>query len=197
MIELTNSTRILQLEELKMSGKIGGKLAVDAAAFATGKAFKDFENGVELRRAWIYGKGDCLLVLPVSYELEIGYVPNQFYLENSYLSFRNLPWIGELKGANSRPPMGLALITSSRDITSMEPAAPMQALAPGTSAGTQIGRPILSNRATWRLGLSTYTRGCAKAGARSPKCRAVIAPPVGSSPAKAAPTCQTRASLDE
>lgn len=154
LIEMTNGTRVFHLEELKMSGKIGGKLAIDGAAFVTGKEFQDFDNGFELRRARIYAKGDCLLVLPVSYELELGYIPNQFYIENSYLSL-NLPWVGELKGGQFQPPMGLALITSSRDITFMEPAAPMQALAPGTSAGTQIGRPILNERATWRFGLFT------------------------------------------
>ena len=42
-------------------------------------------------------RGDCLLLLPVSYELEIGYIPGQFYIENSYLAFRNIDWIDELK----------------------------------------------------------------------------------------------------
>ncbi len=35
----------------------------------------------------------------------------------------------------------------------MEPAAPLQALAPGTEAGIQVGKPVLSERATWRLGI--------------------------------------------
>jgi phosphate-selective porin OprO/OprP len=151
----TNARPVFHLEELKMTGKIGAKLAVDAAAYVTGSEFTGFDPGIELRRARIYGKGDCLLLLPVSYELEIGYIPNEFYIENSYLSFKNIPWIGELKGGQFQPPMGLEMITSSRDITFMEPAAPMQALAPGVSAGTQIGRPVLNQRATWRFGLFT------------------------------------------
>lgn len=154
-IDMTNSARILHLEELKMSGKIGAKFALDAAAFVTGEEYEDFDSGIELRRARVYAKGDCLLVLPVSYELELGYIPHQFHLENSYLSFKNIPWIGELKGGQFQPPMGLAVVTSSRDVTFMEPAAPVQALAPGTSAGTQIGRSILNGRASWRFGLFT------------------------------------------
>jgi len=154
-LEGTNASRIFRLEELKMSGKIGGKLAVDAAGYVTGKEFQDFDPGVELRRARLYGKGDCLLILPVSYELELGYIPNEFYMENSYLRLRDIPWIGALKGGQFQPPMSLELSGSSRDLSFMEPAAPMQALAPGVSAGLQIGQPVLHQRATWRSGLFT------------------------------------------
>jgi phosphate-selective porin OprO and OprP len=153
--EGTNTFRVVHLEEMKMSGKIGGKLAIDAAGYATSKEFQDFDPGIELRRARVYAKGDCLLLLPVSYELEVGYIPNEFYIENSYLSLNNLPWIGELKVGQFQPPMSLALISSSRDLTYMEPAAAIQALAPGTSAGMEIGQPILDQRVTWRFGLFT------------------------------------------
>jgi phosphate-selective porin OprO and OprP len=149
----TNAYQVFHLEQLKMTGKFGAKLAVDGAAFITGKEFQGFDDGIEVRRARIYAKGDCILVLPVSYQLEIGYVPDQFYIEESYLSFKNLPWIGELKLGQYQAPMGLDLITSSRDITLMEPAAPLQALAPGVNAGFQIGRPVLEQRATWNFGL--------------------------------------------
>jgi phosphate-selective porin OprO/OprP len=37
----------------------------------------------------------------------------------------------------------------------MEPSSVLQALAPGTSAGAQIGRTIFNQRATWRLGAFT------------------------------------------
>ena len=154
-IQGTNASRIFHLEALKMSGKIGAKLAVDGAAYVAGKEFQSFDDGVEVRRARVYAKGDCLLLLPVSYELEVGYVPNQFYIENSYLAFRNIDWIGDLKFGQYQAPMGLDAITSSRDITLMETAAPLEALAPGVNAGIEIGRPVFNQRATWKLGLFT------------------------------------------
>jgi len=153
--EGTNAHRVLKLEELKMSGKIGAKFAVDAAGYVTSKDFQDFDGGVQLRRARIYGKGDCILVLPVSYQLEVGYVPDQFYIEESYLAFKDLRYIGELKIGQFQAPMGLDVVTSSRDITFMEPAAPIQALAPGVNAGLQMGRPFANGRATWALGFFT------------------------------------------
>jgi len=154
-IQGTNAVRVLNLEEVKMSGKLGGKFAVDAATYVTGKEFQGFDPGIELRRARVYAKGDCLLILPVSYELEIGYVPNEFYIENSYVSLAPIPWIGEIKGGQFHAPMSLEMITSSRDITFMERPAPIEALAPGVSAGIQIGQPVLNQRATWRFGLFT------------------------------------------
>jgi phosphate-selective porin OprO and OprP len=154
----TNTYR-LRLEEDRMTAKIGAKLAVDAADYVTGKEFHGFDAGVELRRARVYAQGDCLLLLPVSYEVEVGYVPNQFYIENSYIAFRDIGWIGDLKFGQYQPPMGLEAITSSRDITFMEPAAPIEALAPGVNAGIQIGRPVFDQRATWKLGLFTAGAG--------------------------------------
>lgn len=150
----TNSYRV-HLAEARMSAKIGGKLAYDGAAYVADKEFQDFDAGVGLRRARVYAKGDCLLVWPVSYEIEIGYVPSQFYLENSYVAFRNIPWIGELKVGQYQAPMSLDMVTSSRDISFMETAAPIEALAPGVNAGLQIGQPVLHQRATWKLGLFT------------------------------------------
>src|SRR5262249_54824291 len=43
--------------------------------------------------------------------------------------------------------------TSSRDLTFMEPASVLQALAPGIEAGLQIGQPVLHERGTWALGI--------------------------------------------
>ena len=145
----------LTLEKQQMNMKIGGRLAVDAAGYVTGQQFQDFEPGLEVRRARVYAKGDCLILLPVSYELEIGYVPNQFYIEKSYIALRDLALIGDLRVGQYQPPMGLDVITSSRDITFMEPSSALQALAPGTSAGAQIGRTIFNERASWRLGAFT------------------------------------------
>lgn len=154
-LALGTNTYRLHLEEGKMTAQIGAKFALDGAAYTTGKEFTGFDAGVELRRARVFAKGDCILVLPVSYELEIGYIPNQFYIENSYVAFRNIPWIGELKIGQYQAPMSLDMVTSSRDITLMETAAPLEALAPGVNAGLLIGQPVLQQRATWKFGLFT------------------------------------------
>lgn len=157
LIDLGTNSPIIHLEEARMAAKIGAKVAFDAAAFES-KNF-DFDDGFELRRARIYAKGDCLILLPVSYQFELGYVPHEFYIEESYLTFKDIPYLGELKLGQYQAPMGLDVITSSRDIALMEPAAPLQALAPGVNAGLQLGQPVFQRRATWGLGLFTDSVG--------------------------------------
>ena len=143
----------LQLEQVKLSGKLGALVEVDGAAFATGGGLTGFDPGVQLRRLRISAGGDCILVLPVSYFIQLGYGAGNFYLNQSSLTFPAIPYLGNLQVGQFQAPMGLDLITSSRDLTFMEPAAPLQAIAPGIEAGAQIGQPIFNQRATWAFGL--------------------------------------------
>ncbi|MHB9006620.1 MAG: hypothetical protein ACYDC1_06775 [Limisphaerales bacterium] len=106
LIDITHLP-VHRLDETRMAGKLGAKFALDAAAFVADDDLDDFDNGVELRRARLYARGDCLLVLPVSYELEIGYIPGQFYIENTFLEFHQLGILGSLKGGQFQVPMSM------------------------------------------------------------------------------------------
>jgi phosphate-selective porin OprO/OprP len=147
----TNSPS-LHLEQLKMSTTLGARMEVDGAAYRTSGNL-DLPNDIALRRARIRAEGDCILVLPVSYKIEIGYIPHKFNLNEAWLSSQHIDYIGYLKFGVYGPPMGLDLITSSRDLSFMEPASVLQALAPGNEAGIQIGQPVLNKRGTWTLGI--------------------------------------------
>lgn len=147
----------LDFHETRLTGKIGAKFAVDAAAYVADEDLEDFEAGAEVRRARFYVRGDCQIFLPVSYEIEVGYIPGRFYFENSYLEFRNLGFLGSLKMGQYQAPMSLVNYGSSWDTMFMESAAPIQALAPGVEAGLQFGRPVVGQRMTWAAGL--FTKG--------------------------------------
>ena len=150
----TTSTNppVFHLEQLKMSGTFGGVVEVDAAAYHTTDNL-DFSNDIEVRRARLKALGDCILLLPVSYKIELGYIPNRFNLSEAWLCSTHSDYIGYLKAGFFQPPMGLDLLTSSRDLEFMEPATTLQALAPAKEAGIQIGQPVLSGRGTWALGI--------------------------------------------
>jgi phosphate-selective porin OprO and OprP len=149
----TGPLSYLHLEQVKLSGKFGARLEVDGAAFATTGDLTGFDPGVQLRRLRVFAGGDCILVLPLSYYIELGYGAGKFYLNQSTLTFPAGKYLGTLQVGQFQAPMGLENITSSRDIAFMEPAAPIQAIAPGIEAGAQIGKPIFDQRATWALGL--------------------------------------------
>ena len=118
-----------------------------------------------MRRARLFLNGDWTLVVPLEYSIELGYSPNKFVLSDAWLLFPELKYVGPTKLGQFQPPQGLDVIGSSWAITFMEPAAPLQALAPGTNAGIQVGRPVLDNRATWRLGI--FGNGAGRQGVRA------------------------------
>ena len=149
----TGPLSYLHLEQVKLSGKFGARLEVDGAAFATTGDLTGFDPGIQLRRLRVFAGGDCILVLPLSYYIELGYGAGKFSLNQSTLTFPGGKYLGTLQVGQFQAPMGLENITSSRDIAFMEPAAPIQAIAPGIEAGAQIGKPIFDQRATWALGL--------------------------------------------
>jgi phosphate-selective porin OprO/OprP len=150
--ESTNNEPVFHLEQLKMSGKIGGRLEVDGAAYETSKNL-DLANEFGLRRARIIIQGDCILLFPLTYKIEIGYVPHKFDLSEAWLSSDHIDYIGYIVAGVFQPPMGLDDITSSRDLTLMEPASVLQSLGAPNEAGLQIGQPVFDKRGTWALGL--------------------------------------------
>jgi phosphate-selective porin OprO/OprP len=143
---------LIRLDEVKLAGTLGGKLEVDGASFRTSGDLTGFDSGVQLRRARIKLKGDAILGIPFLYKVDIGYVPNQFSISSFYVAVPDIAYAGTLRVGQFQPAMGLQLVTSSWDIPLMEPAAPLQAIAPGTSPGMEVGQPFMAERATWTLG---------------------------------------------
>ena len=148
----SNSSQVFHFEELKMSGTIGALVEVDGAAYRTDGNL-DLPNDIQLRRARIKAQGDCVLLLPVGYKIELGYIPHKFNLNEAWFASERMDYIGYIKAGAFAPPMGLDLVNSSRDLTFMEPATTLQALAPANEAGIQIGHPVFDQRGTWNLGI--------------------------------------------
>ncbi len=85
------------VEHLTFHARIGIRTDVDLSHFfKTGNTGGD-STQLGLRRFRVLTKGDFHLLLPVAYQLELGYVPNTFYIENMYIAMEDLKWIGELK----------------------------------------------------------------------------------------------------
>jgi phosphate-selective porin OprO/OprP len=143
---------LLRFDEVRLTGSIGARLEVDAAAFGTNGSLTGFNDGVDLRRARVRFKGDAILGLPMYYKVEFGYVPNKFNLNDFYVGVPNLPYVGTLKLGYFQPSMGLQTLTSGWDIGLMEPPAPLQAIVPGDAPGLSIGQPWGGEAGTWSLG---------------------------------------------
>jgi phosphate-selective porin OprO/OprP len=141
------------VEEVKLSGKIGGLLQVDAAGYQRQSGTADYEDGIELRRARIYARGDWKLLLPVNYKIQIGYDNPDFVLYDLYFWWQDVPLLNRLKLGYFKVPMTLAGYESSRSTLMMERASPVGAFYPSQRTGLQVGGPEFRNRATWALGI--------------------------------------------
>ncbi|MCX7111268.1 MAG: porin [Proteobacteria bacterium] len=147
-------------DRVKLSGKIGGRVDLDAAFFVTGNGMEPTPNIVELRRWRFYTTGDAILLVPFSYSVNVMAVDNShFVLDDVFLEFRRIPYVGNLRVGSFIPAMSLEASGSSRDATFMEWATPIQGLAPRISAGWQFRRPFLNDRATWSLGQFAQSLG--------------------------------------
>jgi phosphate-selective porin OprO/OprP len=140
-------------ERTRFQVNIGGRVEEDAAAFGTSGKLDGFDDGIALRRLDIIARGMFQFIVPIDFKVETGYIPGQLYIKDAYLLFPYISYLGRPEIGYFQPPMGLDLITSSRDIAFLEPAAPLQALAPGNEAGIKIGHPVFNERATWAAGL--------------------------------------------
>ncbi len=147
-------------DRVKLSGKIGGRVDLDAAFFVNGNGMEPTPNLVELRRWRFYTTGDAILLVPFSYSVNVMAVDNShFVLDDVFLEFRHIPYVGNLRVGSFIPAMSLEASGSSRDATFMEWATPIQGLAPRISAGWQFRRPFLNDRATWSLGQFAQSLG--------------------------------------
>lgn len=148
---LTNAP-VLHLDQLKFTVSLGALIEVDGAAYETSGNL-DIANDIQLRRARLIADGGFILLFPFNYRVELGYIPHKFNLNQAWLESEHIDYIGYVRAGVFQPPMGLDVITSSRDLTFMEPATVLQALAPANEAGIQIGQPVLHERGTWALGI--------------------------------------------
>jgi phosphate-selective porin OprO/OprP len=135
-----------------VSGRIGGRIAADAAAYVETGGLDRVPDDIDLRRAFVYFTGDFFLIYPASFKVEVGTITDSFYVQSAWVRWRELPYIGTLKVGQYDAPFGLEALGSSNDLTFMESGSPSQAFAPGTKFGLQIGDTALADKLTWAFG---------------------------------------------
>jgi phosphate-selective porin OprO and OprP len=140
----------LDLSHVKLSGKFGWRLNLDAASL--GGLAQPGADDWEVRRAAVYWAGDFVFLAPFSYRLDLSAVGGHLTAEDTYVRWEHLPWIGGLKLGQYDAPFGLENSCTSFSKTFMESAAPVSALAPGRNLGIQVGHPFAGSRMTWALG---------------------------------------------
>jgi phosphate-selective porin OprO/OprP len=142
-------------ESFWITGRVVLGLQVDSDNYWTSNGLEDIQSGWQVRRFRLGVRGEIHAFGDPSYAATFELAGTNPQWSDTYLLWRGLPWIGNLKVGNFSPPFSLEALISSNNLTFMEEASPVQALSPGNRVGFQIGTPVWDETVTWALGLFT------------------------------------------
>jgi phosphate-selective porin OprO and OprP len=139
-------------ERFNLSGRLGVKLSLDAAAFVSKEGQESVSNAGEVRTARFYTMGDFTWKFPLYYKLELGVIDGDFYLHEAFLRFQQVPYVKNLTIGYIGAPLTMENVMSFGDLTFMEAAAPAQAFGPGNRAALQFDGTWRDQRMSYQMG---------------------------------------------
>lgn len=152
----------------KFKGKLSGRIDIDAGVFSESDEISsipsigDIPAGVELRRVRLSLEGEYGLPTPAFYKVEVDFgaaardaADAKFALKDVYLGLSKVPVVGTIQAGHFKEPIGLELLNSSRYLTFIERATPIEALAPERNTGLMLANTAFDERLTWAAGTFT------------------------------------------
>jgi phosphate-selective porin OprO/OprP len=106
--------------------------------FVADSSLSDFDDDARLRRLRFYLLGDFRLGLPLAYKFEFSIEGKHVFINDFFLRWKPSRWVDSVDFGYITPPMGMENVVSSRALTFMEVATPVQALAPGYRSGIAL-----------------------------------------------------------
>ncbi|MCU0870496.1 MAG: OprO/OprP family phosphate-selective porin [Burkholderiales bacterium] len=141
-------------EEVRVTGRIGLRLSLDAAGFSGGAP--DFPTGgTALRALRLYTTGDWSPT--TSYAVQIGFIDGRADLFQAVVRWRNVPYVGNVNFGYQVVSQTLENVLPFGGGTFMEGALPVQAFAPGNRMGVTTDQSFRNGQVVAQLGL--YSAG--------------------------------------
>ncbi len=139
--------------------KVGGRLMYDFGWISEDDDLKtdlgdDQHDSSETRRARLYFSG--LLYDNIDFKLQFDFAGGDADLKDAYLGLRDFGF-GKIRAGHFKEPFGLEELTSSKYITFMERALPIEAFAPSRNAGVMFYNAAFDERMTWAAGIFRNT----------------------------------------
>jgi len=142
-------------------GKLGGRLQLDIASFKESDdveaRFGDIPAGVEFRRARLSLEGEIGTALPVFFKTEYDFATTEAEFKDVFIGIDKIPFVGKLQAGHFKEPLGLEILTSSRFLTFLERATPMEAFLPERNIGVMASGAQLDEHLTYAAGAFTDT----------------------------------------
>jgi phosphate-selective porin OprO/OprP len=149
--------------------KFGGRIMYDFGFFSLNNEAESngytlaSKNGNEFRRARLFTSGT--IYNNVDFKLQVDFSGGEVTLKDAYITLKELPAVGNLRVGHFKEPFRLEALTSSKYITFMERANPINFI-PERNSGFMLFNESESKRMSWQIGLF---RGADKATSDSPE----------------------------
>ncbi|MEN8149760.1 MAG: porin [Planctomycetota bacterium] len=133
--------------------KFGGRIMVDFAWFMPNDKMKDElgdpDPGAEFRRARFFMSGT--IYSNVFYKAQFDFGGGDATFKDMYIGVKKLPVVGSVKVGHMKVPFSLEELTSSKYITFMERALPVEAFSPSRATGIQVGDRLMDGNMHWNV----------------------------------------------
>jgi phosphate-selective porin OprO/OprP len=140
-------------EVVKMSGRLGLKVSLDAAVFDATGGQQEVDGDAEIRTFRLYSNGELDLFGRTQYAVQFGSVRGNFYLHEAYLRWGEVKYLGNVTFGYLSVPQTLDNVASFGSLMFMEAPSPSLAFAPGNRMGLAFDRTYLDERATLAFGI--------------------------------------------
>lgn len=140
-------------EEVNVSGRLGLRLSLDAAAFSSTGGEPPLPSDFDVRTFRLYTSGEFGLSRRWLYAVQLGSVSGSFDLHEAYLRRPGVEYLGNVTFGYFKVPQTLDHIAPFGSMTFMEAPSPSLAFAPGNRMGVQIDRTFHDERVNVALGI--------------------------------------------
>ncbi|MBI5144712.1 MAG: hypothetical protein HZA27_00825, partial [Candidatus Omnitrophica bacterium] len=143
-------------EDKQFDMSIGGRLQLDSAWFGEESKLRDKVGAAksrdQVRRARLQAKGTMYGDGIYKFEYEFAGDTGNTRIQDAFIGWKNIPYIGMLRAGHMFEPMGIENLTSNSYLTFMEYGLPC-ALMPGRNLGLQSNSTFFDDGLTLALGV--------------------------------------------
>jgi len=140
--------------------KFGGRIMWDNAFFFQDDSleanFGVLNNGSEFRRARFYNSGT--IYNNVEYKIQFDFAGGKATFKDVYITIKGIPAVGHLTVGHFKEPFRLEALTSSKYITFMERALPIE-MVPERNTGFMLSNEFIDKRLGWQGGIFRRSDG--------------------------------------
>lgn len=144
----------VERNDKKFKLKFGGRAQLDAGVLSPSRRLDGMYDvrgtGGEIRRARLFTSGD--FYDHGTFKLQLDFADGEVAIKDAYVGLKKLPYVGTVLAGHHKEHFSIEELTSTKYITFMERAAPVEAFAPSRNLGVSVQNHFFDQHMTAALG---------------------------------------------